>query len=315
MQYEISGFWRRVAAFFIDSIILAVLGFLLGLFFSQQFVELGGWGRAIGFPIAAIYFAVLNSRMGGGQTIGKRALKIQVVDKEGGLLGLPKSALRYSVIGVPYFLNGAILPESVLYPIGFYLVSLLVLGFGLSIVYLIVFNRNTRQSLHDIIVGTYVVRKNSEPTEPIKPIWSVHYAICGILMLLSLLAPIFMGQIIQNDFFSELTKTRDQIQNISQVVHATIQDGQSTFNEISGDSKTTTYLSAQVFINSQNIEDEKLAARIANVILETHKDATQRNLIQVSLTYGYDIGIASKWTRYRYSFEPDYWLAKKGQGI
>jgi hypothetical protein len=43
--------------------------------FFQQFVELGGWGRAIGFPIAAIYFVILNSRIGGGQTIGKRILK------------------------------------------------------------------------------------------------------------------------------------------------------------------------------------------------------------------------------------------------
>lgn len=315
MQYEISGFWRRVGAFFIDAIILGIFGLLLGLFFSQQFVELGGWGRTIGFPIAAIYFVILNSRIGGGQTIGKRALKIQVVDTTGELLNLPKSALRYSIIGIPYFLNGAMIPESILYPIGFFLVTLLVFGFGLSIVYLFVFNRNTRQSLHDIIAGTYVVRKNVESAATIKPIWSVHYAICGIIMVLALLAPIFIGQLSRNEFFSELIKTREQVQNVPQVVYATIQDGRSTFSPAGGESKTTTYLSTQVLIKHQNIEDEKLASKIANVILETHKEATERNLIQVVLTYGYDIGIASKWKSHHFSFAPEYWLEQKKQGI
>lgn len=311
MRYEISGFWRRVGAFFIDAIILGIFGLLLGLIFSQQFVELGGWGRAIGFPIAAIYFVIFNSSIGGGQTIGKRILKIQVVDKTGGLLNLPKSTLRYSVIGIPYFLNGAMIPESFLYPVGFYLLSLLVFGFGLSIVYLFVFNRHTRQSLHDIISGSYVVLKSTEASETIKPIWRVHYAICGILMLLALIAPIFVGQLSKNDFFSELLKTRERILNIPQVVYATLQDGYTTFSPVGGESKTTTYLSTQVFIENQNIEDEKLASKIANTILETHKEANQRNLIQVVLTYGYDIGIASKWNSYRYSFAPDYWLERK----
>lgn len=315
MQFEISGFWRRVGAFIIDSIILGVFGLLLGLFFSQQFVELGGWGRAIGFPIAAIYFAIMNSSIGGGQTIGKKVSKIKVVDKAGELLSLPKSTLRYSALGIPYFLNGAIILESILYPFGLYILSLLVFGFGLSIVYLYVFNRNTRQSLHDIIAGTYVVRTNTESAETIKQIWAAHYAICGILMVLALLAPIFLRQLTQNEFFLELTKTREQIQNVPRVVYATIQDGQSTFRQVGGESKTTTYLSAQVLIKNQNIEDEKLASEIANIILETHKEATQRNLIQVVLTYGYDIGIASKWNSYRYSFSPEYWLEKKGQEI
>ena len=311
MQYEISGFWRRVGAFIVDAFILGILGLLLGLLFSQQFVALGGWGRAIGFPIAAIYFVILNSRIGGGQTIGKRILRIQVVDKTGELLSLPKSTLRYFVIGIPYFLNGAMVPETFLYPVGFYFLSLLVFGFGLSIIYLIVFNRNTRQSLHDIIASTYVVRKSIDSTETIKPIWSVHYAICGILMVLSLLAPIFIGKLSQNEFFSELTKTREQIQNIPQVVYATIQDGHSTFSPADGESKTTTYLCTQVLIENQNIEDEKLASKIANTVLETHKEANQRNLIQVVLTHGYDIGIASRWNSYRYSFAPEYWLERK----
>lgn len=310
MQYEISGFWRRVGAFSIDAIVLGIFGLLLGLFFSQQFAELGGWGRAIGFLIAGIYFVIFNSHIGGGQTIGKRAFKIQVVDKTGELLNLPKSALRYSIIGVPYFLNGAMIPESILYPIGFFLLSLLVFGFGLSIVYLLVFNRKTRQSLHDIIAGTYVVCKNVDSAATIKPIWAVHFAICGIIMVLALLAPIFIGRLSRNDFFSELIRTREQIQKLPQVVYATIQDGRSTFSPINGESKITTYLSTQVLIKHQNIEDEKLASKIASIILETHKEATQRNLIQVVLTYGYDIGIASKWKSNRISFAPEYWLEK-----
>lgn len=315
MQYEISGFWRRAGAFFIDALIVGVIGLLLGQFFFEQFVELGGWGRAIGFPIAAIYFVILNSRIGGGQTIGKRALKIQVVDKAGKLINLTKSALRYSIIGIPYFLNGAMIPESILYPIGFFLVSLLVFGFGLSIVYLFVFNRNTRQSLHDIIAGTYVVRKNTGSAATIKPIWAVHYAICGIIIMLALLAPMFIGKLSRNEFFSELIKTREQIQKVQQVVYATIQDGRSTFSPAGGESKTSTYLSTEVIVKHQNIEDEKLASKIANIILETHKDATERNLIQVVLTYGYDIGIASMWKSHRFSFAPEYWLEKKKLGI
>jgi len=86
MQNEISGLWRRVVAFFIDILILGGVGVLLGMFLSEQFVSLGGWGRADGFAIAALYFGVLNSSIANGQTAGKRLLGIQVVDKNGQLL-------------------------------------------------------------------------------------------------------------------------------------------------------------------------------------------------------------------------------------
>ena len=130
-------------------------------------------------------------------------------------------------------------------------------------------------------------------------------------MVLAFVAPLFVGQLSQNEFFSELTKTKDQIQKIPQVVYATIQDGHSTFSPVGGESKTTTYLTTQVLINNQNIQDEKLASKIANTILETHKEANQRDLIQVILTYGYDIGITSRWDSHRYSFAPEYWMTKK----
>lgn len=70
-------------------------------------------------------------------------------------------------------------------------------------------------------------------------------------------------------------------------------------------------MAGRVYRKNQNIEDKKLVFKIVNTILETHEEATQRNLIQVVLTHGYDIGIASRWNSYRYSFAPEYWLAKK----
>lgn len=305
MQNEISGFWRRFGAFSIDAVILGVLGLLIGFFFSHQFVELGGWGRAVGFPIAGIYFVFFNSHLGNGQTIGKRVLKIQVINNDGSLLSVPKSIVRYSVIAVPYFLNGAQISEAILKSFFGYALSLFVFGFGFSIVYLIIFNRNTRQSLHDIIVGSFVIRSNTEPNSNLKQVWPVHYFICGILLIASLLLPIFTGKIAKNDFFLELIKTRNQIQNLPQVVFATIQDGTSTFKSTGAEKRTATYLSTQVFIKTENIEDKDLAEKIAKIILNTHKEARQRNVIQVTLTYGYDIGISSFWKRNSFRFSQE----------
>ena len=56
----ISGFWRRVVAFFVDTLILGVVGLALGLFLESFFVQMGAWGRLVGFSIALIYFGVMS---------------------------------------------------------------------------------------------------------------------------------------------------------------------------------------------------------------------------------------------------------------
>ena len=59
----ISGFWRRIVAIFVDFLILGLLGFILGLLLSNIFIQMGGWGRLIGFIIALSYFAAMNSKL------------------------------------------------------------------------------------------------------------------------------------------------------------------------------------------------------------------------------------------------------------
>ena len=154
----ISGFWRRIGALFIDTSILGVAGLVLGLFLESFFVQMGGWGRLVGFTIALIYFGVMNSSIAGGQTIGKKALRIRVVDYSNSPISLGKSVIRYFILAIPFSLNGAQFSNEAMLSFLMYPLSLIIYGGLFSILYLYTFNRVTRQSLHDLVVGTVVVQ-------------------------------------------------------------------------------------------------------------------------------------------------------------
>jgi len=213
----VCGFWRRVGAFFIDSLLLGIIGYILGMFFSEQFAALGGWGKIIGFLIAALYFGWMDSNLSGGQTVGKMILKIKVIGKDGQLISPVKSFLRYLIIAVPFFLNGVQISDSAMNSFLTYFLSFCVLGLGLSIVYLLAFNRKTRQSLHDLSVGTYVIHAYAEKIEEFDKVWPLHYVITGIIIVLSFISPVLTDNIAKNDFFTELQKPRSVIQLLPEV--------------------------------------------------------------------------------------------------
>jgi uncharacterized RDD family membrane protein YckC len=83
-----SGFWRRFAAIFID-------GLIVGLVMGILYAVLKGAGYGLGIVVAIAYFTYFE---GGptGQTVGKRALGIRVVDFEtGGPIGYARGFVRY----------------------------------------------------------------------------------------------------------------------------------------------------------------------------------------------------------------------------
>ena len=107
----ISGFWRRFFAFFLDSLLLGLTGLFVGIFFFKFFASLGAWGRLFGFVVASMYFGICNSAVLNGQTLGKKILKIKVVDRKGNGISLLRSFSRFMILGPPYFLNGAVSPD------------------------------------------------------------------------------------------------------------------------------------------------------------------------------------------------------------
>lgn len=302
----ISGFWRRLGALLIDALVLGAVGFALGFVLENTFVEMGAWGRLVGFLIALVYFGVMNSSVIGGQTLGKMILKIRVVDSSNAPVGLGKSILRYIIIALPFSLNGAQFSNEAMSSFMMYPLSIIIFGGMFSIFYLYVFNRTTRQSLHDLVVGTFVVNVDSEKQD-LGKVWNIHIIVFALLLLTAAIIPAFTSKLAQSEPFTDILAVQSALSSEPNVAYASVSVGTTTLSTFSKDASkntsTKTYVNSQVFIGTDNVSDIVLARNLASIVLSHYPAALEKDAIQITLTYGYDIGIASSWSTQTHNFK------------
>lgn len=309
---KICGFWRRLFAFIIDVSILGIVGIAMGAMFYDSFAELGGWGRLLGFTVAFLYFGLLNSSIGNGQTFGKRLLKIQVVDKDSKTISISKSILRFMLLGIPYFLNGALIPPDILINTFISLILGLIVFFGCgAIAYLYIFNRETRQSLHDLIIGTYVINVGSEKELIIKPVWKGHLVVVSILFFTVIGLTVFVvPKFAAKEPFSDLLAVQKNIQQSGLVHVATVTVGKSSVTNIgteqSGKWESTFFATNAVLIHRPS-DYNAVATQIASIIFKIYPKVMEKDSLVINASYGYDIGIASAWKSQRVQHSPQEW--------
>ena len=123
MEYAV--FWRRFVAYIVDVIILGIVsGILLAIF--GQYSTMSYSTNVIGI----VY--IIGFWTWRGQTPGKMALGVKIVQTDGSPIGFERSILRY----IGYFVSAIILC------IGFFMIAW----------------DSKKQGLHDKIAGTYVVK-------------------------------------------------------------------------------------------------------------------------------------------------------------
>jgi uncharacterized RDD family membrane protein YckC len=94
----VCALWRRSLAFAVDGLLLALLGSAIGVILFNKLSDLGPWGRLVGFLIDLPYFALLESNLGDGHTIGRRLLSLRVVKAQGTNLSLSLSLSLWSLL-------------------------------------------------------------------------------------------------------------------------------------------------------------------------------------------------------------------------
>ena len=138
---EYAGFWIRLGAYIIDGVILGVINLVASFIFVAivASAEPGDTGLLAGltggftvviFILTILYF--IGFWAWRGQTPGKMAVGVKIVNTDGSSISVGKSILRY----IGYIVSGIIIY------IGFLMIAW----------------DGEKQGLHDKIAGTYVVK-------------------------------------------------------------------------------------------------------------------------------------------------------------
>ena len=159
---RLAGFWIRVAADALDAVVLFAVGWLLSLPLRALFERLGERAVFVGLAISMTYTGILQSRFGGGRTLGKKLLGLRVVRLDGTLMSLDRSLVRYALMGLLVY-QGAVAYALVgLLPfLGLASVQTVVGGIA-SVLFLgcvvVVPFHPLKRGLHDLLAGTIVIR-------------------------------------------------------------------------------------------------------------------------------------------------------------
>lgn len=301
MINTISKLWPRIGAFILDSIALGLIGQLIGLFANDYFATLNHQGLLVGLVISFIYFSVGYSKFTKGQTIGKRIIKLKVVDSKNAYLSISKSILRAAIITIPYFLLNYPLPFIIEdSPLNFYK-SLILLVFLLCIILFVFFNKSTRQSFHDLLVGSYVVEVNSDSVKATpqvnQKVLTIFYGTMGGLLVIAVLFLRPNSKDESSSLFPHLEKVRIELFKLNGISNCSVTKATTTF--LSKNRTVTKYLDLSLkteFKPSFSDNDSKEIIEKAAMIAFNHYDSISNiDNIRIRLYYGYTIGIAKRY--------------------
>lgn len=316
-----AGFWRRLGAAAIDAIVLGILGWILGAMFYDSLVALGAEGRLIGLPIALLYFAVGNSGRAGG-TLGKHAMDIRVVTRDGDGISLPRALWRAAIFLVPLYLNNLDFSFLMLPPLALTILLtidvFMVFGVSGATTYLYLANWQTRQVVHDLAAGTFVVRGAGGGID--RHINPVHLVVIGLFWFATLAAMPLTAHYLGPDWqphgtifgvdMDALRKIQTAIEADPEVQTASVIVNTTRVAMLSGARSTTTALTITVIHRGRIDDAESFANKIAQRVLTLYPDALGRDRLVVVVRYGFDIGIASNWSGHGYDFTVAEWRAR-----
>lgn len=287
----IVSFWRRWGAYVIDaSFLLAPVSLFTSMMFSRQLYNLGNYSIIFGFILFLLYFGIMNSKITKGQTLGKTALQVKVVDKDGNCLSVSKSFLRAFIFTLCVMMPIAFLNMLTIQQTDYTLKLVITIFMGLGLIFdcLFLFNLKTRQTIHDLFAGSYVVTDKSRSALN-------NYKTSFAPIIFAIIPGLFLGLLMYAGFTAYNTQSRTN-ENVIENIYLT-ENIEKTFDtKIVRTAYTDPALYKQegpkvysIFVNVDNIKNEELAQNIGKYILNSeYKDKvdTVNVILQKSINMG-----------------------------
>jgi uncharacterized RDD family membrane protein YckC len=281
----------RFAALIIDIIILGAVGYISGLFLEDFYVSLGKYGTLVGTLLILIYYSLLQSHLGKGQSIGKRAIGAKVTDLNGNYLSVKDSFLRAFIYFFP-IMNAGIFSKGSFSTVIIVIFTL----FLFTTIYFILVNKS-RRCLHDILMKTVVTNKNVTEFEVDEKHDINNSKVIPIAVIVAVIIVISFVQSLRNNSFSELISLKEKIESREGVISATkVQKGVSKFFT-RDTSNVTSYINVVVWIDNKDEamnRESKYFDNFLEIIKKEIPEYRGVDQIVINLYHGYNIGIASK---------------------
>jgi hypothetical protein len=174
---------------------------------------------------------------------------------------------------------------------------------GFAIVYLFVFNVRTRQSLHDLALGTFVVDGPGEGQVDDLGLWRMHWVIMGIALLSFYLLGSVLGPRLAAIYpFPELMPIPAEVQKVGIVREANVEMRTNNVNGV-----TSTGIRIKVSCNGKPEDSEKTATEIVAAAMRADPRATNSDYIEVIFLGGFKIGLAQFHGNETVSHSPAQW--------
>ena len=285
---------RRFFAFLIDSLVIGLIGRLSGLAFDDFYAQLGNSGLLIGAIIVLLYFGICNSKITNGKTLGKKLLKIRVVNRNSKPLSISKSFLRASCFAIFMAFNGSSISNSSCIPLVIVVGTLL---FSISIleIYFVIVNKKTLQSFHDLLIGSFVVSAKDKGKITYTNKKSFLYGGAAIPVILLIIFTV-LNLFAKNTYVADMVKIIDVINSELPVYNTSMYRHSETTAALSGESSTTKYINVTTIKKNKNESNEALAVKIAKIIFDSKFTFNEGETLCITIVEGYNIGIASSYT-------------------
>jgi uncharacterized RDD family membrane protein YckC len=304
-----AGFWRRLGALVVDALVLGAVGFPLGLLLGERFAPVGTPARLIGLLVIVPYLGILGSQIGNGQTLGKRVLRLRVVDADGRCLPLSRAFARAALLSLPWIFNGIRFgsPGPVVLAM-LWFAGILIFGLGGAIIGTFVLNRPTRQGLHDLFVGSYVIEAGGLGLRV--PAVSTRRPMLASAVWIGLVAA---GTTAMVTWGPNLMASRFPpvlFERIAAIPGANSMEIKNITTWGAG--RTSKVVVGVVWYGAPPEGTRQTAREVAAAILENHPDAASVPTLVVTVVRGWDIGIASLTSSENVVQTPAQWRAELG---
>ena len=287
-----ASLFRRLAALFIDMIILAIVCIGIGLIFGSFLELMGFYTRLISAVIALLYFSLGNSIHFDGSTLGKRALHLYVKGLDGQYISFPRAILRSSILVILILFSRWQLPITSAGQLPSTIIGVVIVGLVGAIIYLVLFNRKTGQNLDDLIAGTRVAYSNGTMIEAYPTTLRKHKI--GAVVTATIIILVALGI---NRGIMAVPAINSSMQKLMPFYTALSQDGRfyqvgvsSRYQQTSGEQPITLLLiTLWPKSNLNELERQNITQEVVGMA-QNYFSATDFNEVQVQLVSGYDLG-------------------------